>query len=132
MKVSGKIPVLPGTHPANLDRSLPLPQPQDPGSEAGEAPAAAGCEDTYLLPGLGIRSALQRPGPRLSLPGLPSPPPRPLAAPRLRGSLRPSAHRAQGRARGLAPVARPDPRLRPRRSPVARAPRRLRSGGAAV
>ena len=69
MKVSGKIPALPGTYPANPDRLPPPPRPQDPGSVAGEAPATAGCGDTYLLPGLGIRSALQR----LVLPGLPSP-----------------------------------------------------------
>lgn len=114
MKVSGKIPALPGTYPANPDRPPPPPRPQDPGSVAGEAPATAGCGDTYLLPGLGIRSALQRRRPRLALPGLPSPPPRPLAAPRLRGFLRSSAHRARGRARGPAPAAGPGPRLRPR------------------
>lgn len=123
MKVSGKIPALQGTHPANPDRPPPRPRPQDPGSEAGEAPATAGCEDTYLLPGLGIRSALQRHWPRLALRRLPSaPPPRPLAAPPLPPPLRPPRSGARsGRARDLAPPACLGPRLRPRLPPSARA-----------
>lgn len=52
---------------------------------AGEAPAAAGCKNTYLLPGLRIRSALRR-WARAPAPGAPPfraplPPPRGPAAP---------------------------------------------------
>lgn len=108
MKVSGRIPVLPSTHSANPDRA-PTPAPDTTrGSEAEEAPGAAGLEDTYLLPRLKIRSALRRRGPRLSLPGDPPPPrPRALAA---RRSLLPSPPPSPGR------------RLRPRLPPSARAP----------
>lgn len=83
-----------------------------PGHRGGEAPATAGFEDTYLLPGLGIRLALQRCRPQLALPGLPCPPPRPLAALPLPGLLRPprSGARARSRSGGLPePAPAPSP-----------------------
>lgn len=71
---------------------------------AGEAPAAAGCKNTYLLPGLRIRSALRR-WARAPAPG----------APPLRAPLPPP--------RGPAAPSAPPP------TPFERARARLRTGG---
>ena len=108
-------PSPPGQSPCKPRSGPYLCLPHPPArATAGEAPAAAGCKNTYLLPELRIRSALQRrarapaPGAPLSAP----PPPRPLAAPPLPPPLRPP--RSSARARAFGTAALPGPRLRSR------------------
>lgn len=110
MKVSGK---LPKSSRARTLQTLTGPRTC---AEAGEAPVAAGCEDTYLLAGLGIRRALQRRRPRLALLGLPSPPPPPprgpaVPPPTALGAARAPSRRRLTRARACALVSR-HPRAR--------------------
>ncbi|XP_060473930.1 uncharacterized protein LOC132668848 [Panthera onca] len=119
MKVSGEIPALPDTHPANLDWPLPRARPQDPDTEAGKPqPRPASRTHTCCL-GSGFAWLCSGAGRSSRSRGSPVRPPAPS---RLCRSLGSSAHRARGRARGLAPAAYPGPRLRPRLPPSARAP----------
>lgn len=94
-------PSPPGQSPCKPRSGPYLCLPHPPArATAGEAPAAAGCKNTYLLPELRIRSALQRRA-RAPAPGAPlsAPPPAPS---RPRRSLRPSAHPARARAHALS------------------------------
>lgn len=101
MKVSCRILVLQGSHPANLDQPLPLPPaPARPGPQLGKP---GGCRLQEHVPAARAQDSLCSAalGPRSDSRGSPLRPPPP-APSRSRRSLRPSAHPARARARFLA------------------------------
>lgn len=114
MKVSGKIPALPGTYPANPDRPHPRPGHRTRAAWRGKPRPRPAAGTHTCCRGWGFARLCSGAGRGSRSRGSPSAP-RPLAAPRLRSaSSRSSAHHARGRARGPAPAAGPGPRLRPR------------------
>lgn len=102
MKVSCRILVLQGSHPANHDPAptfASLTRP--PGPQPGKPRRLPAARTRTCCRSSGF-ALLCSAGPALPLPGLPSPPPHPPAPSRPRRSLRPSAHPARARAHALS------------------------------